>query len=426
MVTTEEFLHPSVQNIGQRLLNKVPEITIFFWIVKVLCTTVGETAADFLNVNLNFGLTGTSIVTGILLVVVLFFQFKATKYIPSIYWLAVVLISVFGTLVTDNLTDTLGVPLEASTIFFSVALALTFTFWYIKEKTLSIHSIFTWQRESFYWLAILCTFALGTASGDLMAEGLALGYAVTGLIVTGVVAVVATSWRYGLSPVLSFWLIYIMTRPLGASLGDFLSQPQKYGGLNWGATATSVVFLSAILAVVTYVSVTKRDTISQISKEDVVLPTRTILLQVGVTAIILLLVSVAGYRTRQATLQSDTGKDVLTDIPAIISTTPKGMATPSSLSSVQTSTLGDLTNFKTITTDTLSLVRAGKIADATTRIADFEHDWDISASRLKRMDSAKWTDIDNATDLTLRQLRATSPDAKKCESALEALLQTLN
>ena len=188
------------------LYSKVPAVTVFFWIIKVLCTTVGETASDFLNVNLGLGLKGTSIAAGIVLVAVLFFQFRAKKYIPGIYWLAVVLISVFGTLVTDILTDSLGFPLEASTIIFSVALAITFGIWYAKEGTLSIHSIFTTRREAFYWLAILFTFALGTASGDLMAEKLGLGYLVTGLIVLGVIAAAMIAWRIGMDAVLAFWI----------------------------------------------------------------------------------------------------------------------------------------------------------------------------------------------------------------------------
>ena len=407
------------------ILNKVPEITVFFWIIKVLCTTVGETAADFLNVNLNLGLTGVSVVTGILLVIVLFFQFRARKYIPSIYWLAVVLISVFGTLVTDNLTDKLGVPLEASTVFFTVLLALTFVFWFIKEKTLSIHSIFTRQREFFYWLAILFTFALGTASGDLMAEGLALGYPLTGVIIAGIILVVASAWRLGLNPILSFWMIYIMTRPLGASLGDYLSQPQKYGGLNWGATMTSVVFLGAILSVVTYLSITKRDVIPKTVQEDATMPPRTIFVQVAVTAFVVLLVSGFGYHFRQVSLQGDASTDVLTNNPTTLSATGTTTSGSTPQHTTTTSKIGDLSNFKIITQDTLSLVQAGKLADATTRIADFEHDWDIEASRLKRLDGVKWTEIDTATDLTLRQLRSTNPNAAACETALKALLATL-
>ena len=157
------------------LLSKVPEVTIFFWIIKVLCTTVGETFADFLNFNLGLGLTNTTIILGIGFFILLYLQFRTTKYVPSIYWLTVVLISVFGTLVTDNLTDGMGVPLELSTAVFSVLLGLTFLFWYLSEKTLSIHSIFTRKREVFYWLTILFTFALGTAVGDLYCEQLGVG-----------------------------------------------------------------------------------------------------------------------------------------------------------------------------------------------------------------------------------------------------------
>ena len=234
------------------MISKVSAVTIFFWIIKVLCTTVGETASDFLNVNLGLGLIGTSIIMGILFLIVLFLQFRATKYVPGLYWLTVVLISVFGTLVTDNLTDGMGVPLEFSTILFSICLLLTFVAWYLSEKDLSVHSIYTMRREAFYWLAILFTFALGTASGDLMAEGLGLGYLTTGLIVCACIICAAVAWRAGLDSVLSFWMIYIMTRPLGASLGDFLSQSTESGGLGLGATITSVIFLAAILVTVVF------------------------------------------------------------------------------------------------------------------------------------------------------------------------------
>ncbi len=415
-VTTTES--PSL---SRQLLNKVPEITIFFWIIKVLCTTVGETAADFLNINLNFGLTATSVVTGILLAIALFFQFRSKQYIPSIYWLAVVLISVFGTLVTDNLTDSLGVPLETSTIFFSIALALTFAFWYTKEKTLSIHSIFTRQREAFYWLAILFTFALGTAAGDLMAEGLALGYSLTGVIIAGVVVAVSLAWRFGLNPVLSFWMIYIMTRPLGASLGDYLSQPHKYGGLGWGATITSVVFLTAILAVVVYVSITKRDVIPKTLSKESVIPRQNNFMQVIITTSIFILVAGFGYSWRQSSLQSNatSGTEKVVPTETAVSSSTVDVATKSS-------SLGDLSSFKTITTDTLNLVQAGKMSDAAARITDFEHDWDASQAKLKRMDVTKWTEIDDATDLVLRQLRSTNPDAGTSASALKALLETLN
>lgn len=193
----------------------------FFWVITVLCTTVGETASDFLNVNFGLGLGSTAVAAGACLLVV---QLRARKYVPGIYWLAVVLISVFGTLITDILTDSLHLPLEISPVIFSVALGLTFAAWYAKERTLSIHSIVSRRREVFYWLAILFTFALGTATGDLMAEKLGLGYLLTGLIVLGVIACAGIAWRLGLNAVLAFWITYILTRPLGASVGDYLSQ----------------------------------------------------------------------------------------------------------------------------------------------------------------------------------------------------------
>src|SRR3954447_5674491 len=153
----------------RRMLNKVPEVTFYFWVIKIMCTTVGETAADYLNINLGFGLSNTTYVTGALLVALLVVQFRARRYVPPVYWAVVVVISVFGTLITDNLTDRYNVALTTSTPIFAVILAIVFAVWYASERTLSIHTIFTTRREGFYWLAILFTFALGTAAGDLTA-----------------------------------------------------------------------------------------------------------------------------------------------------------------------------------------------------------------------------------------------------------------
>lgn len=244
------------------MLNKVPEITIYFWIVKLLCTTVGETFADFLNTHLNLGLTKTTYIMGALLIVTLFFQFRVRKYIPGLYWFAVVLLSVVGTLITDNLTDNLGVSLLTATIVFSIILAITFIAWYAVEKTLSVHDISTTRREAFYWLAILFTFALGTASGDLVAERLHLGYLVSALIFVALIAVAALLyWRFKLNAIFTFWFAYILTRPLGASIGDLLSQTRDEGGLGWGTVVTSALFLVTILALVIYLTVTKIDVV---------------------------------------------------------------------------------------------------------------------------------------------------------------------
>jgi uncharacterized membrane-anchored protein len=244
------------------MLNKVPEVTIFFWVIKILATTVGETAADFLNTNLEVGLTGTSLVMAALLLVSLAFQFRAKRYVPAVYWLSVVLISVVGTLITDNLTDNFGVPLEMTTVIFAIALITTFVAWYSSEKTLSIHDISTTKRESFYWLAILFTFALGTAAGDLVAEKMDVGYGVSALLFAGLIALTA-GLRYGLkvNAVAAFWIAYILTRPLGASLGDLLSQPTDEGGLGLGTTVTSALFLVVIVALVVYLTKTRRDVV---------------------------------------------------------------------------------------------------------------------------------------------------------------------
>jgi uncharacterized membrane-anchored protein len=244
----------------RRFLSKVPEVTVFFWIIKVLATTVGETFADYLSFTLGFGLTVTTVVMSVALAVALVVQFATVRYVPAVYWLVVVLISIVGTLITDNLVDNLGVPLEVTTVVFAVALAATFAVWYASEKTLSIHAIDTPRREAFYWLAILFTFALGTAAGDLAAEKLGLGYAIAAVVFAALIGAVAVAYRlFGLGAVLAFWIAYILTRPLGASLGDLLSQSPDDGGLGLGTVVTSVVFLLTILGVVTYLSISKRD-----------------------------------------------------------------------------------------------------------------------------------------------------------------------
>ncbi len=195
------------------------------------------------------------------LAVVLVAQFRLDRYVPGVYWLAVVLISIVGTLITDNLTDNFGVPLWISTIVFSIALAITFSAWYASEGTLSIHTIYTRKREAFYWLAILFTFALGTAAGDLVSEGYGLGYWKSGIVFALVIGVVAFAYYRKANAVLTFWIAYIMTRPLGASLGDLVSQKHTNGGLGLGTVWTSALFLTTILTLVVYLSLTRTDRI---------------------------------------------------------------------------------------------------------------------------------------------------------------------
>jgi uncharacterized membrane-anchored protein len=244
----------------RKMLNKVPEVTLYFWAIKVLCTTVGETGSDYLAGNLNLGLTKTTFITAALLIATLLFQFRARRYVAWIYWLGIVLISVVGTQITDNLTDNAGISLVTTTIVFTIVLAAVFATWFASERTLSIHTIFTTRRESFYWLAVLFTFALGTAAGDLAAERLSLGYWVSALLFAGLIAAAAVAhYRFRLNAVTAFWIAYILTRPLGASLGDFLSQARADGGLGLGTTVTSGLFVSAIVLVVAYLTVTRKD-----------------------------------------------------------------------------------------------------------------------------------------------------------------------
>jgi len=391
----------------REILNKVPEVTVYFWIIKVLCTTVGETAADYLNVNLSLGLTGTSVITGGLLAVALVFQFRSNRYRPGVYWVTVALVSVFGTLVTDNLTDKLGIALETSTIVFAVLLSVTFLVWYANEKTLGIHSIFTVRREAFYWLAVLFSFALGTATGDLMAEGLGLGYLNTGMIVASLIALTAIGWRLGLNSILSFWIIYILTRPLGASIGDYLSQPQKNGGLGLGTTVTSAIFIGGILIIVGYLSYTKAD-VSQPSPSTagVQAVEKGGMWQTAAVVSVLLIASGSAYTLRKSSLQDAVAAE----------------ASSAETSTGSTSPLGDLSQFRTIAQDTLDLLNAGKQSDATTRIDDLESRWDKAQARLKIKDSGAWTTVDDLIDPVLRQLRSASPDLAAEKAALNELL----
>ncbi|MFD2332946.1 hypothetical protein ACFSR7_27115 [Cohnella sp. GCM10020058] len=385
-------------------LNKVPEVTIFFWIIKVLCTTVGETFSDFLNINAGLGLTLTTVLMGVAFLVVLFLQFKASKYVPILYWLTVVLISVFGTLVTDNLTDALGVPLETSTIVFSGLLALTLFLWYMSEKTLSIHSIFTIRREAFYWLTILFTFALGTAVGDLFSEQLGLGYLKTGIAVLMVIAVVFAAWKGKLNEVLAFWIAYILTRPLGASLGDYLSQSKVNGGLALGATITSVIFLIAIVAIIVFLGVSKVDVI--VNKESSTPKSgnqsaKSVFLQTSAALIVFLAVGIGGYEWCT--------KNIVPEVDAS-----------------QTSLSGQLADFIAIENEMLQAVHTGDFATAKTDANQLEHDWDKAEPKLRKIDRKTWTGIDGTIDDVLAATRAKQPNESKCENVLQESLNSLN
>ena len=243
-------MNPLTTSTTSHWLNKVPEVTVAFWVIKIMSTTVGETGADFLAVNAGWGQGMTRAVMGTLLAAALFMQLRTRRYTPWIYWLTVVLVSVVGTQITDLLTDGLGVSLYVSTSVFAVALAAIFAVWYWTERTLSIHDIVTRKRELFYWAAILCTFALGTAAGDLATEALGLGFTWGAVGFGAMIATSYAAWRTGGNAVLTFWIGYILTRPFGAALGDMLTQAKTYGGLGMGAMWTSALFLTVIVMLV--------------------------------------------------------------------------------------------------------------------------------------------------------------------------------
>ena len=259
--------------LGRQMLNKVPEVTLYFWLIKCLCTTIGETFSDNLvskwapggdNASpheLQIALWKVTGCTAVVLLILLAIQFTRKKYKAPVYWANIVVISLVGTQITDLFEGQGDTPnnMWAITIVSLTLLAAVFAVWYASERTLSMHSIVTTRREAFYWLAILTTFATGTAVGDLLAEKLSMGYLTTLLLFVAVIAVIALLWKFTpINGVLAFWLAYVMTRPLGASTGDFLSQKGS-GGLNLGTSVTSYIFLAAIVVLVTYLTIAKPD-----------------------------------------------------------------------------------------------------------------------------------------------------------------------
>ncbi|KAA1039564.1 hypothetical protein ERX35_005675 [Macrococcus equipercicus] len=388
------------QNKPVELLNKVPQITLFFWLIKILCTTVGETFADFINFNIGLGLTVTTIIMGIALGIALFFQFRVDRYKPFLYWISVVLLSMFGTLVTDNLTDNMGVPLELSTVIFSLSLALTFLFWYKSEKTLSIHSVFTRKREAFYWLTILFTFALGTAVGDLYSEQLGFGYLYTGIGVVIIIALVYLAYQYmNLNSILAFWVAYILTRPLGASLGDLLSQSRANGGFGFGTTVTSVIFLVAILAIIIYLAITKIDYVDHTVTSTTVNGTNRIAVLMQTIAVLLVFL-IGGLGIYQWRMNS---------------------IAPSS------ATLsGKLNKFITIEKSIKQAAAHKDYTAAKTNADQLEHDWDADEPKLRAIDNKQWTQVDGTIDSVLAAVRASNPDTAKINNAVTQSQSTIN
>jgi uncharacterized membrane-anchored protein len=245
---------------ARHAMSKVPEVTVYFWIIKVLTTGMGETTSDYLAHRLNpviaVGIAGIALAASLTL------QFSVRRYVAWIYWTAVVMVSVFGTMAADVLHVVLGVPYFVSTAFFVVVLAVIFAVWYASERTLSIHSIYTWRREVFYWATVMATFALGTAAGDMTAVTMNLGYFGSGVMFAVLIAIPALAfWRLGLNGIFAFWFAYIVTRPLGASFADWMGVSHHRGGLALGTGPVSLALAVVVLGFVGYLAITRKDVV---------------------------------------------------------------------------------------------------------------------------------------------------------------------
>ncbi|GAA4629696.1 membrane protein [Actinoallomurus vinaceus] len=251
-------LHNSQITVTRRAMSKVPEVTAYFWIVKVLTTGMGETTSDYLAHRLN-PIVAVAL-AGILLAASLAVQFGVRRYVAWIYWTSITMVSVFGTMAADVLHVALGIPYVISTAFFLVALAAIFAIWYASEKTLSIHSIVTRRRELFYWATVMTTFALGTATGDMTAVTVHLGYLASGVMFAVLIALPALAYLWlRMNAVLTFWFAYVLTRPLGASFADWMGVPRARGGLALGTGPVSLFLAVIIVGFVGYLTVTRKD-----------------------------------------------------------------------------------------------------------------------------------------------------------------------
>ncbi len=404
-------MDPSEREHPGGLLNKVPEVTLAFWVIKIMSTTVGETGADYLAVHVGLGTLATDAIMLASLGVALSLQLRAVRYIPWRYWLTVVLVSIVGTQITDALTDGMGISLYLSTSVFAVALAATFAVWYAIERSLSIHTIVTRRRELFYWLAILFTFALGTAAGDLATEALRLGFTVGVVIFGALIAGITAAYYLGANSILAFWAAYVLTRPLGASLGDLLSQDRGSGGLGAGTVATSAVFLVVIVALVVGLTVAERrlDGVRASGTDRpaaVVTGRRKANPMKAAQAIAagLALFGILAFTVNRVT-------------PILPRPAANASAVPG---------LGDLFTFRSVIVDTLSLVDKGDLAGAKARIKDLETSWDDAEASLKPRAPSDWHKIDKAIDKALAALRADNPSQAACRQSLADLLLAID
>ena len=408
----------------RRMLNKVPEVTLWFWVIKILCTTVGESFADWINMTLGVGLVDTAILFTLVFIVVLGVQLRLRRYVPAAYWLTVVVVSVTGTLYTDILTDQLGVPLWISTAVFSVLLAATFAVWYARERTLSIHSINTTPREAFYWFAVLVTFALGTATGDWTLELTGWGPGLSILLPLGLIALVTALWFLGADAVLAFWVAYILTRPLGANIGDWFGLPRSEQGLGIGVFGTSLIFLGAILATVVYLSWSKADVI-EVQDEPAYVPEsspqrRRATLAVMVAAAVgtVALLTWANAQPHQSALADEGPAPSCSSGGAL----DQAQATQQVAADFPASSVS---RYRTIVRDTRSLADGGDAQAAATRVTDLENAWDEDQASLQPTSCQAWTFVDTQIDDVLSAVRAANPDRATEDKAMGALLTTL-
>jgi uncharacterized membrane-anchored protein len=406
------------------LLSKVPEVTIWFWIIKVLCTTVGESFADYINVALGVGLGSTAVIFTVVTAVVLTVQMRLRRYLPGAYWLTVVMMSITGTLYTDLLIDQAGVPLWVSASVFSAGLAVVFAIWFLKERTLSIHSITTRPREAFYWLAVLVTFALGTALGDWTLELTGWGPGLSILLPLVLIGVVTALWRFGANPVLAFWIAYILTRPLGANIGDWLGLTTPEGGLGLGTLLTSIIFLAAILAIVIYLSVSKADVGERASgKPTPAAPParqRTALGILGAAAVAT--IALLAYTSSLPHTSALAEKGPAPNCQAGSTPLTQSEARSAAGSHFPASNVAEL---RTITSDILALVKKGDQSAAAARATDLETTWDDNQQALNAADCAAWTFIDKQIDPVLSAVRSHKPNPATEQTAVNNLLTTL-
>ncbi|MFT3834410.1 MAG: hypothetical protein QM711_13990 [Micropruina sp.] len=404
------------QDATARFLNKVPVITATFWLIKVLSTTVGETFADFLTVQVGLGplLTGAAMLA--VLVVTLIAQLRAPRYVPWLYWLTVVEVSIVGTQLTDFFTDQLGVSLYLSTAVFAVALALVFVVWWQQERTLAITAIDTPKRERFYWAAILVTFALGTAGGDLANEALSLGFRTGSVVFGGLIVLVWVMNRLGMNGVTAFWIAYVLTRPLGASLGDLLTQESSYGGVGLGAGLTSALFLTVIVVLVAREQVNvNRHGVREKGDVPVIHPRRDYAWAAGGTLGVVLasvvLTSAAANNT------------VAIPAPSVVATSSTGA---SGIEADATSPLGDLRPFVAIVSQLKVSLRSGDFPGITARAKDLEVAWDSAEAAIKPASPADWHALDSAIDQLLTAVRATAPSVTAIDSAITGFRDTVS